>query len=59
MVEGGLLLDLECFGVLEQLWLSWPSGVDDVCLGTCEAALSPHSGYRTFLHGFQCLAETG
>lgn len=48
----GSCLHLECFGVFEQLWLSWPSGVDDVCLGTGEAALGPHSGHRTFLHGF-------
>lgn len=59
MVAGGFLLDLECFGGFEQLWLSWPSGMADVGLGAGEAALSPHSRHRTFLKGFQCLAEIG
>lgn len=52
------LLDLERFGVLEQLWPSWPSGMGPMYRGTGEAALSPHSGHRTLLHGSQCLAET-
>lgn len=52
VVEGGFLLDLGCSGVFEWLPLSWPLGVGDVCLGTREAALSPHGGHRTFLHGF-------
>lgn len=51
MAEGGFLLDLECFGAFERLWLSWSSSANDVCLGTREAALNPHSGHRTFLHG--------
>lgn len=55
---GGSLLDLEHFGVLEQLWLPGPSGMDPVCRGAGEAALSPHGGHRTLLHGSQCLAET-
>ena len=59
MVEGGFLLHLGCFGVLEWLSLSWPLGVGHVCLGTREAALSPHGGHGTFLHGFKRLAETG
>lgn len=56
---GGSLRDLERFGVLEQLWLPWPSGVGPEGPGAGEAALSPHGGHRALLHGPQCLAETG
>lgn len=59
LVEGGFLLGLECFGLLGQPLPSLPLAVGDVCLATREAALSPNGGHRTFLHGFQCLAETG
>lgn len=52
MVDGGFLLDLGGFVVFERLPLSRPFGVGGVCLRTREAALSPHGGHRTFLHGF-------
>lgn len=52
MVDGGFLLDLGGVGLLERLSFSWPLGVGHVCLGTRDAALNPHGGHGTFLHGF-------